>query len=193
MAERSNFNIGPNSTTQAGTTLDNLKAAVCGETGATTKYTAFAAAADEQGFPQIARLFRATAAAEKIHIEMEAKLIEAEEPDYVRPTAEPAAPVTTDCNLIDAALGEIYETSDMYPTFIKVAEQEGNTATVGVFTRAKLAEAYHAQRYLDAYNLIDNETDEKFYVCPVCGYIEKGRFDGRCPICGVPAEKFMEF
>ena len=81
----------------------------------------------------------------------------------------------------------------MYPTFIKVAEQEGNTAAVGVFTRAKLAEAYHAQRYLDAYNLIDNETDEKFYVCPVCGYIEKGRFDGRCPICGVPAEKFMEF
>lgn len=193
MAELSNFNVVPNSTTQAGTTLENLKAAVCGETGATTKYTAYAAAADEQGFPQIARLFRATAAAEKIHIEMEAKLVEAEEPDYVRPTAEADAPVTTDVNLIDAALGEIYETSDMYPTFIKIAEAEGNEAAVRVFTRAKLAEAYHAERYLDAYNIIDRESDEHYYLCPVCGYIEKGRGDGRCPVCGVPAEKFLEF
>lgn len=190
---KSNFNVVSNSETKAGTTLENLKAAVCGETGASAKYTAYAAAADEQGFPQIARLFRAASAAEQIHIELEASLVEAVEPDYVRPTAGDVAPVTTDVNLIDAALGEIYETSDMYPAFIKVAEQEGNMKAAEVFTRAKLAEAYHAERYLDAYNIIDRQTDEYYYVCPVCGYIEKGDPTGRCPICGCPSSKYIEF
>jgi len=195
MAELNNMNIVPNATTVPGTTVENLKAAVMGETGATTKYTAYAAAADAQGFGQIGRLFRAAAAAEKIHIEMEAKLVEEVEPDYVRPTAEAPESLTTDVNLIDAILGEIYETCDMYPTFIKAAEAEGNAAAVKVFTRAKLAEAYHAERYLDAYNTIDRLNDDKYYVCPVCGYIEKGTPDpdGRCPICGAPPKRFMEF
>lgn len=196
MAQRSNMNVIPNATTKAGTTLENLKAAVTGETGATTKYTAYAAAADEQGFKQIGRLFRAAAAAEKVHIEMEAKLVEQAEPGYVRPTAVAPAPLATDLNLMDAIHGEIHETCDMYPTFIKAAQAEGNEAAVKAFTRAKLAEAYHAERYLDAYNTIDRlNDDEKYFVCPVCGYIEKGTPDaeGRCPICGCPTAKFMEF
>lgn len=195
MAKHSNMNIIPNATTVAGTTLENLKAAVAGETGATTKYTAYAAAADKQGFAQVGRLFRAAAAAEKVHIEMEAKLVEEAEPGYVRPTAQAPEPLDCDLNLMDAIHGEIHETCDMYPTFIKAAEAEGNEAAVKVFTRAKLAEAYHAERYLDAYNTIDRLTDEKYYVCPVCGYIEKGTPDaeGRCPICGAPTSRFMEF
>ena len=80
-----NFSVAAGSTTVVGTTLENLKAAVCGETGASAKYTAFAAAAKEQGYNQIARLFEATAAAEQIHIGMEAALITAAEPDYVKP------------------------------------------------------------------------------------------------------------
>ena len=62
----SNFNVVPESITEVGTTLENLKAAVCGETGASAKYAACAAAAKEQGFDQIARLFEATSAAEQI-------------------------------------------------------------------------------------------------------------------------------
>ena len=115
----SNFNAVANAATKAGTTLENLKAAVAGETGASAKYAAFAKAAKEQGFDQLARLWEATSAAEQIHLNLEASLVEAEDPSYTRPTVEALAPEAIDLNLIASANGEIFETSDMYPTFIK--------------------------------------------------------------------------
>ena len=175
----SNFNVVPESITEVGTTLENLKAAVCGETGASAKYAACAAAAKEQGFDQIARLFEATSAAEQIHIGLEAGVI--------------SEIIATDLNLIAGALGEIYETSDMYPSFIKVAQEEGNKKAEFVFTRAKLAEAVHAELYMDAYNNIDAATDEAYYLCPICGYIHKGDDFEKCPICFTPADKFRKF
>lgn len=189
-----NFNAVTNSTTQVGSTLDNLKASVMGETGASAKYAAFAEAAKEQGYSQIARLFEATAEAEQIHINLEANLIEKVESDYVRPTASKVVPEAIDLNLIAAAQGEIYETSDMYPSFIKKAQEEGDAAAVMVFTRAKLAESVHAERYLDAYNNVDAEDDgESYYLCPFCGYIHKGTDFDKCPICFAPKDKFKEF
>ena len=191
---KSNFSVVPNPTAKAGTTLENLKAAVNGETGATTKYAAYAKAAEEQGFPAVARLFAATSKAEQIHINLEAGLIRKSfEPDFENPTAEAPEPLSTDLNLIDAAKGEIWETSDMYPQFIKAAEAEGNEEAVRIFTRAKLAEGFHAERYIDAYNTIDKPTDEHYYVCPVCGYIHKGKTEDPCPICGAKASVFLEF
>ena len=163
-----NFNQIPDSTFVAGTTLDNLKAAISGETGASAKYAAYAKAAKEQGFDQIARLFEATSAAEQIHINLEYALVAEEEPDFVKPTAEAPATHEADTNLIDSAKGEIFETSDMYPAFIKIAQQEGKTKAVQVFTRAKLAESVHAERYLAAYNDIDAPDDDKYYLCPIC-------------------------
>ena len=59
----------------------------------------------------------------------------------------------------------------MYPSFIKKAQEEGNNKAVQVFTRAKLAEAYHAKLYMDAYTTIDTPFDGKYYLCPICGYI----------------------
>ena len=131
-------------TCEVGTTLENLKAAIGGETGASAKYAAFAQAAKEQGYEQIARLFEATSAAEQIHIGLEYALVAEVEPDFEKPAAPEAEGVQTDLNLIMGAQGEIFETSDMYPAFIKKAQEEGNTKAVQVFTRAKLAEAYHA-------------------------------------------------
>ena len=96
----SNFNVVPESITEVGTTLENLKAAVCGETGASAKYAACAAAAKEQGFDQIARLFEATSAAEQIHIGLEAGVIAEIEPGYERPAAPDAEGIATDLNLI---------------------------------------------------------------------------------------------
>lgn len=189
-----NFNAVADSTTTVGSTLENLKAAVCGETGASAKYAAFAAAADEQGYTQIARLFRATSEAEQIHIGLEANLVQKAEPDYERPAAPEATPEAVDLNLIAAAQGEIYETSDMYPSFIKKAQEEGDAAAVMVFTRAKLAESVHAERYMEAYNNVDAEDDgEAYYLCPFCGYIHKGSDFEKCPICFAPKDKFKEF
>lgn len=190
----SNFNVVPESITEVGTTLENLKAAVCGETGASAKYAACAAAAKEQGFDQIARLFEATSAAEQIHIGLEAGVIAEIEPGYERPAAPEAEGIATDLNLIAGALGEIYETSDMYPSFIKVAQEEGNKKAEFVFTRAKLAEAVHAELYLQAYNNIDAADDDSYFLCPGCGYIEKGSAaPEKCPICGAPAKVFKQF
>ena len=188
-----NFNVVSGSTTEVGTTLDNLKAAVTGETGASAKYAAFAEAAEAAGYTQIARLFRATSEAEQVHIAMEYKLVQAEDPEWAKPVADAPVVEACDLNLIAAANGEIYETSDMYPAFIKKAQEEGNDKAVRVFTRAKLAESVHAERYMEAYNNIDAATDEAYYLCPICGYIHKGDDFEKCPICFTPADKFRKF
>ena len=159
-----NFSIASDSKTVVGSTLDNLKAAIAGETGASAKYTAFAKAAKEQGYDQIARLFEATAAAEQIHIGLEYGLVSQMDPDYEKPSADAPAAEASDLNLVSGACGEIYETSDMYPAFIKKAQEEGETKAVQVFTRAKLAESVHAERSLD-----------------------------KCPICFAPKDKFTAF
>ena len=189
----SNFNTVPDPITKVGTTLENLKAAVNGETGASAKYAACAVAAKEQGFNQISRLFEATSAAEQIHIGLEMGVINQIEPDYERPAAPEAEGIQTDLNLIAGALGEIYETSDMYPSFIQKALEEDEPKAVFVFTRAKLAESVHAELYMQAYNNIDAEDDDTYYLCPVCGYIHKGDDFEKCPICFTPADKFRKF
>ena len=188
-----NFNIVSGSTTEVGTTLDNLKAAVTGETGASAKYAAFAEAAEAAGYTQIARLFRATSEAEQVHIAMEYKLVQAEDPEWAKPVADAPVVEACDLNLIAAANGEIYETSDMYPAFIKKAQEEGNGKAVRVFTRAKLAESVHAERYMEAYNNIDAADDDAYFLCPVCGYIEKGDDFEVCPICGAKKSAFKQF
>ena len=188
-----NFNVVRGSTTEVGTTLDNLKAAVTGETGASAKYAAFAEAAEAAGYTQIARLFRATSEAEQVHIAMEYKLVQAEDPEWAKPVADAPVVEACDLNLIAAANGEIYETSDMYPAFIKKAQEEGNDKAVRVFTRAKLAESVHAERYMEAYNNIDAADDDAYFLCPVCGYIEKGDDFEVCPICGAKKSAFKQF
>ena len=191
----SNFSVALDSATVVGTTLENLKSAVAGETGATTKYSAFAEYAEKAGYKRLARLFRATADAEKIHIELEAALVEAEDPSWDRPVAEAPSEIPVDLSLISGANGEIYETSDMYPAFIKAAMEEGREDAVAVFNRAKLAEGYHAELYLDAYNTIDDpaQEDVEYYLCPLCGYIHKGGEFESCPICAAPAESFTAY
>ena len=172
-----NFNVVSGSTTEVGTTLDNLKAAVTGETGASAKYAAFAEAAEAAGYTQIARLFRATSEAEQVHIAMEYKLVQAEDPEWAKPVAD--APVVEAC--------------DLNPAFIKKAQEEGNDKAVRVFTRAKLAESVHAERYMEAYNNIDAADDDAYFLCPVCGYIEKGDDFEVCPICGAKKSAFKQF
>lgn len=188
-----NFDVVTDSQTKVGTTLENLKSAVQGETGASAKYAEFSKIAKEAGYDQISRQFAATSAAEQIHIKLEVAEIQKVEPDYVPPTAPEVSGEVTDLNLIAGALGEIYETSDMYPNFIKVAQKEGESGAELVFTRAKLAESVHAELYMDAYNNIDAPDGDTYYLCPVCGYIHKGGDFEKCPICFAPKNIFKEF
>ena len=192
-AKASNFNIMYDSKTKVGTTYENLMSAITGETGATTKYEAFSKVAKDEGFDVLARLFQCTADAEKIHIGLEYALVAEMEPGFEKPAAPEAEGAQTDLNLISGAQGEIFETSDMYPAFIAKAQEEGNTKAVQVFTRAKLAESVHAERYLAAYNDLDAADDDTFYLCPICGYIHKGENFEKCPICFCPKASFTAF
>lgn len=192
-ATASNFEIVPDSITQVGTTYENLLSAIEGETGATTKYEAYAKVAEREGFDEIARLFKCTADAEKIHIELEFALAQKMNADTQRPEPPAVEEHGSGVNLIAGANGEIYETSDMYPAFIKVAQDEGEDEAVQVFSRAKLAEACHAERYMDAYNRIDNPSQEVYYLCPICGYIHKGEAFTACPICLAPKDSFTAY
>jgi rubrerythrin len=189
----SNLNVVPKSTTVLGTTEENLMTALTGETGATTKYEAFALAAKSAGFSQIARLFQATSDAEKIHIKMEFEELLKINKDAKKPEPPEVETFTTDINLILGANGEIYETSDMYPSFVKVALNEDNEGAAFVFARAKLAESVHAKLYMESYNNIDSPDNDVYYLCPVCGYIHKGENFTACPICMTAKSSFTAY
>jgi rubrerythrin len=160
------------------TTHENLSEAFAGESQANQKYRAFARQAEEDGFPNVARLFRTTAEAERIHAEGHLKAL-----DGVGSTAQ---------NLQAAIDGETYESATMYPPMLQQAEQDGHKAK-RMFGYAVKAEAVHARLYrlaLDAVKAGQDLLQSEFYLCPVCGHIEFGKPPAVCPICGAKGEKF---
>jgi len=179
-------------------TLKNLLTAFNGESNAHAKYTAFAKKAEEEGFLQIAGLFRAAARAEQIHAGNHAKLIQQLGGTAV-PQIEKIEVGTTAENLKVALAGEEYEIEVMYPDFIKQAEGAKNAAALRTFHGALAAEKEHARLYRAAIERLNQSAGRataelaakaNYYVCPVCGYTtEKLDFD-RCPVCKVPQEKF---
>ncbi len=161
-------------------TKDNLKTAFSGESQAYQKYVAFAKKAEQEGFPNIARLFRTTAEAERIHAEGQLKSL-----DGVGSTAE---------NLQTAIAGETYEYTEMYPPMLEQAEAENHKAK-RIFGYAVKAEEVHARLYKLALEAVQRGEDlgvTEFYLCPVCGYIEFGSPPESCPICGAKASKFVK-
>ena len=154
----------------------NLKTAFAGESQANRKYLAFAQKADQEGFPGVAKLFRAAAEAETIHAMSELKAL-----GGVKSTAE---------NLKEAVEGETYEFTEMYPGFISEAEQEGQSNARGVFNFANEAEKVHADLYKKALESLNQNEDTDYYVCEVCGNLEKGSAPDKCSICGAPKSKF---
>ncbi|MCL5745473.1 MAG: rubrerythrin family protein [Acidobacteria bacterium] len=161
-------------------TTDNLKEAFAGESQANQKYRAFAKKAEQDGFPNIARLFRTTAEAERIHAEGHLKSL--------------AGVGSTADNLKAAIAGETYEFTSMYPPMLAQAEAEGHRAKL-MFGYAVKAEAVHAELYKCALQAIEQGKDlaeAKFYLCPVCGHIEFGVPPERCPICNSVGSKYVE-
>ncbi|MCR6546179.1 rubrerythrin family protein [Dehalobacterium formicoaceticum] len=159
-------------------TLKNLMDAFSGESQANRKYLAFAKKAEAEGKKNAAKLFRAAADAETLHA-----LKEFEIAGKINSTAE---------NLKDGKLGETYEYESMYPGFIKEAEEEGQKDAIRIFTYAMKAEQVHAGLYQDALDNIDQEEEVFYYLCPICGNIEKS-VPEKCGICGVPGSKFIKY
>jgi len=161
-------------------TTENLKEAFAGESQAFQKYSAYAKAAEKDGMPNIARLFRTTAEAERIHAAGHFGAL-----DGVGSTTE---------NLQAAIDGETYEATEMYPPMLAKAVEEGHKAK-RMFKFAVEAEQVHAKLYALALVAAQNGedlTETNFYLCPVCGHIEFGEPSSNCPICGMPAAKYVQ-
>jgi len=173
-------------------TLTNLQAAFNGESNAHAKYVAFAVKADEEGYHQVASLFRAAASAEKIHATNHAEVIREL---GAEPRADIAPPDvgTTRKNLEAALAGESYERDTMYPEFIRAAEAEGLAKAVRSFKHAVMAEGHHAALYAEALADLEGwrEGTRTFYVCAVCGETLTALPDVRCPTCKTPKGRFQ--
>jgi rubrerythrin len=162
------------------TTEANLKEAFAGESQANRKYLAFAKKAEQDGFANVARLFRTAAEAETIHALGHLNAL-----DAIKSTAE---------NLRAAIDGETQEFTEMYPPMIELAQSENHKAK-RMFSFAAKAEAIHANLYklaLEAVAQGKDLTETKFYLCPVCGHIELGNPPDVCPICGVKKDRFIQ-
>jgi rubrerythrin len=162
------------------TTKENLKEAFAGESQANQKYRAFAKKAEKEGFVNIAKLFRTTAEAERIHAEGHLNSLEG-----IGSTAE---------NLKAAIAGETYEFSEMYPPMYDQAVKENHKAQK-MFQYALDAEKIHAQLYKMALEAVEQGKDlnvGEIYLCPVCGHVEFGEPKEKCPICGTLPSKYVK-
>lgn len=159
-------------------TLDNLMEAFAGEAQANRKYLAYSKKAEKEGKLNAAKLFRAASDAETLHA-----LKHFEVAGKIASTAD---------NLKDAVAGETYEYRDMYPDFVKEAEAAGNKAALRSFTFAMKAEEVHAKLYQEALEHLDETGEVFYYLCPVCGNIEKF-VPEKCSICGAPGDKFIKY
>jgi rubrerythrin len=158
--------------------IKNLMEAFAGESQANRKYLAYAEQADKEGYTNVARLFRAVAAAETVHAH-----------NHLRAAGKIGS---TEENLRDAIQGEIYEYESMYPGFIDKAAEENNKKALISFRFANQVEMVHAELYKKALEDLTTEQQEiKYYVCPTCGYTATEAPD-KCPVCGVSRDRFME-
>jgi rubrerythrin len=160
-------------------TEDNLKSAFTGESKANRKYLFFAEKAKEEGQLRIARLFRAAADAETAHARNHLNVM-----GGIKTTKE---------NLLAAISGENHEFTEMYPSFIKEAESEGDNKAVRSFSLANKVEEIHHGLYQDALNRLEKEEIPElkpFYVCQYCGNTVEGKAPDVCPICGRPRSMF---
>jgi rubrerythrin len=161
-------------------TKDNLQAAFAGESQANRKYLAFAKKAEEEGLPQVAKLFKATAEAETVHAHAHFRVL-----DGIQSTAD---------NLVAAIEGEGYEFKEMYPEFLAEAQKEGNKPAEFSFKNALAVEEIHFGLYSKALEAVKSGKDlpaASIYVCPVCGNTVEGAAPDSCPICAVPGSRFI--
>jgi rubrerythrin len=160
---------------------ENLKAAFAGESQANRKYLAFAKKADKEGFPQVAKIFRAAAEAETVHAHNHLR-----ELGGIKSTKE---------NVLGAIEGEHYEFTKMYPEFLGDAKAEGNKGAEKSFNMANEVEKIHHKLYTSALEAVESGKDLKkqdVYICPVCGYTIEGEPPDECPVCGAVKKVFQE-
>ncbi|NIS63272.1 MAG: rubrerythrin family protein [Proteobacteria bacterium] len=156
---------------------ESLKMAFAGESQANRRYLAFSAKADQEGYPQVARMFRAAAEAETVHAHNHLRALKG-----IQSTKE---------NLQEAISGETHEFKSMYPEMIEAAQAEGNKEAERTFNYANEVEKVHAQLYTKLLDTLSTSQESyPYYVCPVCGYTAEKDAPDACPVCGTKGKMF---
>ena len=164
-------------------TEKNLMAAFAGESEARNKYSYYASKAKKDGYVQIAKIFEETAANEKEHAKIWFKLLK----DGIG---------ATDANLADAAAGENYEWTEMYPSFAKDAKEEGFDHIAYLFEQVAKIEKEHEERYKKLLaniegGLVFSRDNDAIWQCSNCGHIVVGKKAPEvCPVCAHPQAYF---
>jgi len=158
---------------------DALHEAYEGEAKAALRLKLYARIAEQEGFPQIARLFRVIAISEEIHGQRALRLLE--------------GAGDTEQNLKASFESETKVAGVAYAKFIKLA-QEADDRVAGVFfTHSRDVEEFHAKLYKEALANMMEERETTYYICEVCGYVSDGVLPDVCPVCGAGKEKFFEY
>lgn len=160
-------------------TQRNLYEAFVGEAKAHRRLLAFARKADEEGYPDVARLFRAIAYAEGIHADRALRLL------------GEAVVKSTEENLQSSFDRETTVSQVAYARFIREAEEEEDRRAALVFSQARDVEEAHAALYKRALSCLLREEPCVYYVCDICGYVVEGEPPDECPVCGAKREKFI--
>ena len=156
---------------------ESLKEAFAGESQANRRYLAFGVKADQEGYPQVARLFRAAGEAETVHAHNHLRALKG-----IRSTKE---------NLQEAISGETHEFKSMYPEMIETAKADGNKEAERTFNYANEVEKIHAQLYTKLLDTLGTSQESyPYYVCPVCGLTAEKNPPEVCPVCGAKGEMF---
>jgi rubrerythrin len=158
-------------------TEQNLGYAFAAESKASARNSVFAIKAEQEGFPQIARLFRAVAEAEAVHARRYLRLMRGKIG-------------TTEENLKTAFEKEIKAHVEEYPGLIKTASEDGMETVKNAFSESRDVEDRHAQLYKKALNDLLSDRATPYYVCQVCGYVAEDEAPSRCPVCSAIKEKF---
>ena len=163
-------------------TETNLSDAFAGESQAHMKYAVFADKAEKEGYPNVARLFRAVSRAERAHATGHLRVL--------------AGAGKTSENLQAAIDGETFEVEEMYPAYDAVAEVQVEKGALRSIHYALEAEKIHAAMYHAAKQSVDSGKDidiGTINICAVCGHTLEGDAPDRCPVCGATKAQFEEF
>ena len=163
-------------------TRANMQAAFAGESQAHLRYLVFADKAEQEGLPNVARLFRAASFSEQIHATNHLRAL-----DGIGGSVQ---------NLETAKSGEDYEINEMYPAYVEVAKAQEETRARRSMESALAAEKVHSQLYGRSREAVAAGKDVDLgavYVCEVCGYTMEGEAPDRCPVCGAPRNRFRRF
>ena len=156
-----------------------MQQAFSGEAKAALRLRVYAERAEEEGYPQIAKLFRVIARSEEIHGTRALRLLKETK--------------TTEENLAESFQSERGVAEVAYAEFVRLAEVEGDRAAALHFSRSRDVEEGHANPYKEAMNHLLAERETTYYVCRVCGYVADGILPETCPVCGAKADQFMPF